>query len=313
MTPASSARYNRLSPVWPYIPNWAKAVLAATCFGGHLWVISSSPRPLQDPFVLLVSLSVAWNSVIIFASGLALLLIDVYPCRLKWLAQYKIQPEVNVPLPKDMVGALLAVSAFNSVVTGTVTLWIIYHFITPVVERLFLAPGESWMVLDLLQFPGVFEAVWQLAVTIVAEEVLFYHAHRLLHHPVLYRTIHKSHHEWTAPVGIAAIYCHPVEHMLSNVGPAMLASMCARAHASVFYLFSLLAVINTTVVHAGYHFPFVYPSPEHHDFHHEAFTSNFGVTGLCDWFYGTDAAFKARGRARLHRVLFSFAPLPRKR
>ena len=72
-------------------------------------------------------------------------------------------------------------------------------------------------------------------------------------------------------------------------------------------------VINTTVVHAGYHFPFVYPSPEHHDFHHEAFTSNFGVTGLCDWFYGTDAAFKARGRARLHRVLFSFAPLPRKR
>jgi hypothetical protein len=79
-------------------------VLAAACFCGHLWVIGSSPDPLKDPFVLLVSLSVALNSVIVFALGLALLLVDVYPQRFSWLAQYKIQTDVNVPLPKDMLG-----------------------------------------------------------------------------------------------------------------------------------------------------------------------------------------------------------------
>ena len=44
-------------------------------------------------------------------------------------------------------------------------------------------------------------------------------------------------------------------------------------------MFSLVAVVNTTIVHSGYHLPWVYPSPEHHDYHHEKFNVNYGVTG----------------------------------
>ncbi|KAL1463883.1 hypothetical protein MTO96_043157 [Rhipicephalus appendiculatus] len=43
---------------------------------------------------------------------------------------------------------------------------------------------------------------------------------KLLRHRLLYRLFHKKHHEWTAPVAITAVYCTPLEHLLSNVLPA---------------------------------------------------------------------------------------------
>lgn len=32
-----------------------------------------------------------------------------------------------------------------------------------------------------------------------------------------YQRIHKRHHEWKAPVAMVSIYCHPIEHLVSNV------------------------------------------------------------------------------------------------
>lgn len=39
---------------------------------------------------------------------------------------------------------------------------------------------------------------------------------RLVHLPLLYKQIHKKHHEWTAPVGVVSMYAHPVEHIVSG-------------------------------------------------------------------------------------------------
>ena len=41
-------------------------------------------------------------------------------------------------------------------------------------------------------------------------------SNRALHIPFLYKHIHKKHHEWTAPIGITAMYNHPLEHLTSN-------------------------------------------------------------------------------------------------
>ena len=46
-------------------------------------------------------------------------------------------------------------------------------------------------------------------------EAVFYYNHRLLHLPWFYKRVHKIHHEFTAPIGLAAIYLHWFESLLS--------------------------------------------------------------------------------------------------
>ncbi len=94
---------------------------------------------------------------------------------------------------------------------------------------------------------------------------------RLFHSHYLYKVIHKTHHEWTAPVGISASYCHPIEHFIVNILPIatgpMLLGGCLGNHLVSEWVWLTAAIISTTISHSGYHLPFL-PSPEHHDFHH---------------------------------------------
>ncbi len=75
------------------------------------------------------------------------------------------------------------------------------------------------------------------------------------------------HHEWTAPTGIAALYCHPVEYFVSNMGPMGLGPIIMGSHMSISMLWFVMGVLNSAITHSGYHLPFC-PSPEAHDFHH---------------------------------------------
>ncbi|XP_052281980.1 fatty acid hydroxylase domain-containing protein 2-like isoform X2 [Dreissena polymorpha] len=156
-------------------------------------------------------------------------------------------------------------------------------------------PTFHWVLLEILVFSLV-------------EEFFFYYTHRLLHHPKLYKQIHKRHHEWTAPIGIVSIYAHPLEHLISNVLPPALGPLLMGSHISTTWLWFSLALMSTTIAHCGYHLPLL-PSPEAHDYHHLKFNQNFGVLGVLDRLHGTDTVFRQSKQYQRHIMLLSLAPL----
>eukprot|EP00731_Ephydatia_muelleri_P030775 Em0022g289a len=155
------------------------------------------------------------------------------------------------------------------------------------------------------ELPSFPTTLWHLFVYMLIEELGFYYSHRLLHHRRVYRYIHKTHHEWNAPVSITSIYCHPVEHVLSNTLPLVAGPIVMGSHLSVAWLWFTMAVMNTTISHSGYHLPFL-PSPEAHDFHHEMFNQNYGVLGILDRLHGYRRVVQTQQElrsARLHHQL----------
>ena len=139
------------------------------------------------------------------------------------------------------------------------------------------------------ELPRWTTVAWQLPVCMLLREVMFWHFHRLLHHPFFYAPIHKFHHRFTAPVALAAQYAHPFEHILANILPVSTPPQILRAHIVTNWMFLALVLLETVMVHSGY--DFAGGIARMHDLHHEKFVGNYGTIGLLDEVYGT---FKVR-------------------
>lgn len=143
-------------------------------------------------------------------------------------------------------------------------------------------------------------AVWtvlvQLGIYVVAADVWFYYAHRLLHEvPSLYRYIHAVHHVQSHPTALEALNAHPLEHVVANLGSAACGvGVCAALGLPQCWggvvLWSGLATWSTCAAHSGVKtlVPGVLGTCERHDRHHRQLRGNYGV-GLyaMDAWHGT--------------------------
>ncbi|XP_041049210.1 fatty acid hydroxylase domain-containing protein 2 [Carcharodon carcharias] len=212
------------------------------------------------------------------------------------ITRYRIQRGRNDPVEPAKLQQAIRTVLFNQVFLSLPMVMVMYPIMkwrgNPCGPEL---PTFHWVLLELC-FLGLLE------------EVFFYYSHRLFHHPMLYKHIHKKHHEWTAPIGIVSLYAHPIEHVLSNMLPPMVGPIFLGSHVATMMLWFSLALLISTISHCGYHLPLL-PSPEFHDFHHLKFNQCYGVLGVLDRLHQTDTIFRETKAYERHTLLLSFTPL----
>lgn len=136
--------------------------------------------------------------------------------------------------------------------------------------------------------------VAQLLGIVLMLEVAFYTVHRVLHGKSLFRRIHRVHHEWRKPTGVATHYVHYVEHLCGNLLPVFLGPVLLGVHPLVFGLWAGIAVFNAIHTHGGYAIPGLVYAHDH-DFHHYRLRGNYGSLGLLDALLGTNREFVQLG------------------
>ncbi|WFD06661.1 4alpha-methylsterol monooxygenase [Malassezia vespertilionis] len=158
-------------------------------------------------------------------------------------------------------------------------------------------------------FPSWLQILWQITFFFVFEDMFHYWAHRALHWGPLYKHIHKMHHEFSAPFGLAAEYAHPLEVLILGMGtiggPLLLCAFTQNLHLVTVYIWIVLRLFQAVDAHSGYDFPIslhnwipFWAGADHHDYHHMAFLGCYATSfRWWDHFMGTDSGYQ-RCRAR---------------
>ena len=129
----------------------------------------------------------------------------------------------------------------------------------------------------------LWKAIIDTGLHVVVVDVWFYATHRLLHHPLLYKYVHKLHHRFKAPTAVACMYANPIEFTIGNHLGVALGPVVSNCHPYTAYFWFFLSLFNTAGCHSGY---YIFDA-EAHDIHHEKFRFNYGVGGIMDYLFGT--------------------------
>merc|ERR1712198_262847 len=232
----------------------------------------------DDKYLLYVYGSTFVTTIVFWIAASGYLFIDItgYP---KFLAKYKIQPEKNAPVDLKKLWKVSKHVLINQIVLGIPGMMLTYG--------IWSRRSSAW---DIRQLPDIYTCLGHILVCIICHDIWFYYGHRMLHHRLIYKHIHKVHHEWTAPIAPAAVYAHPVEHVLTGQISVTNGILLMKSPLPTAWLWFCLISLQVMNDHSGYHFPMSF-SPEFHDFHHLKFHTSYGWLGVTDWLHGTDYQF----------------------
>lgn len=127
--------------------------------------------------------------------------------------------------------------------------------------------------------------IWKVLVSVLLSEVFFYTVHRGFHHPSLYVTCHKLHHENPAPLILDAFYGPLPDMIFVNAAFILPPFMVSMTPLQLTLQMVVVTWVNI-LAHCGHNIPFLFDIARH-DAHHEFFECNYGFLGLMDWVFDT--------------------------
>jgi len=158
---------------------------------------------------------------------------------------------------------------------------------TVIVVVILLTPLRKYTLLydNLSDFP-----LWYIPVSVVISLVIhdtyFYWMHRLLHHKILFKTVHLVHHKSTNPSPWASYSFHLLEAIPEGLVLLLIVFLIPMHQISIF-LFVVAGFMINVYGHLGYELAprwfrgtvlfQVFNTSVHHNLHHSKFKGNYGL------------------------------------
>jgi sterol desaturase/sphingolipid hydroxylase (fatty acid hydroxylase superfamily) len=127
----------------------------------------------------------------------------------------------------------------------------------------------------------VFFMVRDVIISHFASGLLFYSSHKLFHKSKFLYKFHIVHHEFNYPVGIRAVYTHPIDYIFGNMLPLGVTPFLLGTDIYTMSLLTILGSFKTIVEEHSTH-----TNNRHHLNHHKYYNCNYGSISL-DTLFGT--------------------------
>nr|OQO19221.1 Methylsterol monooxygenase [Rachicladosporium sp. CCFEE 5018] len=239
-------------------------------------------------------MSFMMHEIVYFGRCIPWLIVD----RIKALRKYKIQTH-KVPTAQEQWDCAKLV--------------LLSHFTVELPQIWFFHPMAQYFgMAHTVPFPPLYKMIYQIAIFFVFEDAWHYWSHRALHWGPLYKNIHKIHHQYSAPFGLAAEYASPIEVMFLGIGtvsaPILWCAITQDLHVLTMYIWIVLRLFQAIDAHSGFDFPWslhkfvpMWAGADWHDTHHEKFIGNYSSSFrwwdlMMDTQSGPEAAKKRRER-----------------
>ncbi|EEH39044.2 C-4 methylsterol oxidase [Paracoccidioides lutzii Pb01] len=245
---------------------------------------------MQNDVLATGILSFVMHECVYFGRALPWIIIS----RIPYFNKYKIQPN-KIPTLKEQWECAKLV--------------LLSHFTVELPQIWLFHPMAQYFGLDTgVPFPSPWTMAYQIVIFFVVEDTWHYWSHRLFHWGPLYRSVHKIHHQYSAPFGLAAEYASPIEVMALGFGtvaaPVFWAAFTGKLHILTMYIWIMLRLFQAIDAHSGYEFPWslhhflpIWAGADHHDVHHEKFIGNF-ASSFRWWDYCLDTEYTPEAAKR---------------
>ena len=207
--------------------------------------------------------------------------IKINPTNTKILSR---RPADKKHLKKEIYWSMVSSAIFAFF--GAVTYWLWLNDLTAI----YLNPSEF----------GYWYLPLSLLIILLVHETYYYWLHRAMHHPKIFKFVHRVHHQSISTTPWTAFSFHPWESVLEAlIVPIILVILPVNIFVLLFYLIfmtfsSVINHLDIEVYPASFRkkwFGKLWIDATHHHFHHKEFHTNYGLYfTFWDRFMGTESS-----------------------